>query len=104
MSKLIIPIAAAVVGLACAIGPAPQADAQGIHFHTRGLHIDVGHPHRHRSHPRSHYYRGDWGGRYHSGFYGRGHYHFYPPTVVRHYDHYHVIPGHYDYHRGGRRW
>ena len=43
-----------------------------------------------------------------SNYYGRGngwhdtsHYDYHPTTVVPHGDHYHVQPGHYDYHQSG---
>ena len=34
------------------------------------------------------------------GYRSRGHYDYYPSTVVPHGNHAHVIPGHYHYHRG----
>ncbi len=106
MSKLTLPLAAALVALGFAFGPVSTAEAQGIHYRSRGVHIDIGSPHGHYGrgyygHPRSQYYRGAWGAGYHSGLHGRGHLHYYPPQVVPHYDHYDVIPGHYHYHRGG---
>ena len=50
--------------------------------------------------------RGNWGwnGGYNRGWGGnfrRGHYDYHPPVVVPHFDHYHVVPGHLHYHRGG---
>lgn len=107
MRRLIAPLMAAVAAIGFSLGPAESADAQGIHFHSRGVHIDIGNPHGHY-HYRSYgyapsYYRGGWGAHYHSGFYGRGHYDYYPTEVIRHGNHYHVIPGHYHYHRGGHR-
>ena len=106
MSKLTLPLAAALVALGFTLGPAPSAEAQGIHYRSRGVHIHNGHPHGYHSrgyygHPRSQYYSGGWSAHYHSGLRSRGHLHYYPTQIVPHYDHYDVIPGHYHYHRGG---
>ena len=35
---------------------------------------------------------------------GRGHFDYHPTTVIPHRNHYHVQPGHFDYHRGGHRF
>lgn len=34
-------------------------------------------------------------------YHDTSHYDYHPPTVVPHGNHYHVIPGHYDYHQTG---
>lgn len=51
---------------------------------------------------------GGYGRSYYGGSYYRppvwhdtSHYDYHPTTVVPHGNHYHVIPGHYDYHRTG---
>ncbi|MEQ9407299.1 MAG: hypothetical protein RIK87_06210 [Fuerstiella sp.] len=31
---------------------------------------------------------------------GRGHYDYHPPSIYPHRNHYHYVPGHWDYHRG----
>ncbi len=41
------------------------------------------------------------GGGYRSNFRGGGHYDYHPQQVYRHGNHFDVVPGHYDYHRGG---
>lgn len=108
--KFLCPLSILSVAIGFILGPADAADAQGIHYRSRGVHIDIGSPHGYYGH-RSYghypsYYRSGWAAHYHSGFYGRGnygrgHYHYYPTEVIRHGHHYHVIPGHYHYHRGG---
>jgi hypothetical protein len=88
---------------------AKEATAQGIHFRSGGLHIDVGHAH--------HGYHGHYGrrsyGRYSHGLHGysrwggHSHWHdtthldYHPGEFVPHYDHYHYVPGHYDVHYDG---
>jgi hypothetical protein len=104
MTQKFIYSVVAVAALVFALGPADVADAQGIHFRSRGVHVDIGNPHGYYGGYYGHspsYYRGGWGAHYHSGFYGRGHYDYHPTEVIRHGHHYHVIPGHYHYHRGG---
>jgi hypothetical protein len=105
LRKVLYPFVVAAVAVGFTLGPAETADAQGIHFRSRGVHIDVGNPHGHYGHRSYGHYpsypRGGWAAQYHSGFYGRGHYDYHPTEVIRHGHHYHVVPGHYDYHRGG---
>jgi hypothetical protein len=108
MLKTVIPLAIAFVAFAWTVGSTSTAEAQGIHYRSRGVHIDVGNPHGYGYHRgyRSYgyapsYHHGGWGAYYHSGFRSRGHYDYYPPRVIPHGDHYDVIPGHYRYHRGG---
>ena len=45
-----------------------------------------------------------WGGnsyRGHARWHDTSHYDYHPTTVTPHGNHYHVTPGHYDYHRSG---
>ena len=73
-------------------------------------------------HGHSHHYHGGYGGGYYGGggygygyngggwgygygYQPRGHFDYYPTSIYRHGDHFHVQPGHYHYHRGGHgRW
>jgi hypothetical protein len=87
---------------------AKEATAQGFHFRSGGVHIDVGHVHHghHGRHDR-HYgsYRhgrhghGHWGG--HRQWHDTTHLDYHPGYFVRHYDHYDYVPGHYDVHYDG---
>jgi len=47
-------------------------------------------------------YRGGYRSRYSGGYYhDTSHFDYHAPTIYRHYNHYHVVPGHYDYHQSG---
>jgi hypothetical protein len=109
MKKL---LAIAVVATAAFLVPnGEEAQAQGIHFGGRGVHIDIGRPHGgHYGHRSSHYGRGNsyhrghsgWGGhRSHYRWHDTSHHDYHPGGYVRHYDHYDYVPGHYDFHREG---
>jgi hypothetical protein len=90
-----------------------EAAAQGIHFRSGGLHIDVGHAHhghgyyghhgghygRYGSFNRGLYGRGYWGG--HSHWHDTTHLDYHSGHFVPHYDHFDYVPGHYDVHYGG---
>jgi hypothetical protein len=85
--------------------PAEARDI-GLHISGPGYHFDFGRPH----HRTSYYsgYGGGYGSYYDScyGGYGGGwhdtsHYDYHPGEVVRHRNHYHYVPGHYDYHQDG---
>jgi hypothetical protein len=102
---VITGIFAVVVAFAIFSSPA-QASDFGIHFAGRGYHIDVGHAH--------HGYGGYGGYRTLSYGYGGGdcyggrsvwhdtsHYDYHPAEIVRHRNHYHYVPGHYDFHETG---
>jgi hypothetical protein len=98
---------------------AKEATAEGFHFRSGGVHIDVGHVHHGHGHHGhyGHYGRrsyGDYGyGRHgyrrhgYSGWGGHSHWHdtthldYHPGYVVPHYDHYDYVPGHYDVHYDG---
>jgi len=111
MKKVTLAIAAGTaLALAC-VGTS-EADAQGFHFRSGAMHIDVGNAH----HGRSGYYGrrnyGNYGsygrvqfGRIHyGGHYGghnTGHYDWHPPSLQPHNNHLDYVPGHYDFHRGG---
>ncbi len=77
----------------------------GIHFAGPGYHVDLGRTH-HRRHYRSYpsrSYHGHGGG-YHGGghvWHDTSHYDYHPGEFVRHRNHYHYVPGHYDYHETG---
>ena len=64
----------------------------------------------HYGHGHGGFYTNSWYGRpsygsyYGGSHFGRGHYHYNPPVVVPHGNHYHVIPGDVDYHRGGHHY
>lgn len=96
-----------------------EARAQGFHFGGGGVHIDVGNPHSYYGNYGTYY--GGWGGygggcgygRYpYNAFYGgwggghahwhdTTHYDYHPGEFVRHRNHFHHVPGHYDLHEEG---
>lgn len=41
---------------------------------------------------------------YRTSYRSRGHYDYHPTSLVRHRNHYHIQPGHWDYHRGRHRY
>lgn len=107
MSKVLV--LAAIAAWWAAGLDAGNANAQGFHFQTRGLHFDVGNPHRGYYHSAGyrHWNRQPWGG-YHGGSWDRDHvWHdtthldWHPGEHVRHYNHYHYVPGHWDVHYDG---
>jgi hypothetical protein len=86
-------------------GTAAQASDFGFHFSGPGYHFDVGRPHY-----RSAFY-GDYCGHSYNSYYnnyfvGRSwhdtsHFDYHPGGYVRHRNHYHYIPAHWDYHEDG---
>jgi hypothetical protein len=91
---------------------AKEATAQGFHFRSGGIHVDVGHVHHGHSHygyyGRHSYGRhrrglsdfyGGWGGHRH--WHDTTHLDYHPGHFVPHYDHYDYVPGHYDVHYDG---
>jgi hypothetical protein len=116
MSTLIKWIAAPIltVGLLTAID-APQAEAQGFSFGSRGLSIQVGQHYPSYYRAPSYYYPGyssyyssrtpSLYSSYNSYRYGSpirgsyGHYGCRPPGIYRHGSHYGGVPGHFNYHR-----
>jgi hypothetical protein len=103
-SIVLTGIAAAVVAFTTFRTPATAGDF-GLHFAGSGYHIDVG-----RAHYGNHYggYRTVRYGLYGDGCYGGGHvwhdtshYDYHPSEFVRHRNHYHFVPGHWDYHDTG---
>jgi hypothetical protein len=96
--------AAAVLPLWLIDVDASTAQAQGIHIRSGGIHVDVGSPHRHG---HRHYRRGRHYGRRLHGWADHSHWHntthldYHPGGLVRHYDHYDYVPGHFDVHRSG---
>jgi hypothetical protein len=101
-------IVAVVVAFSTFGSPARAGDF-GIHLAGPGYHVDLG-----RAHYGGGYYDGYRG--YRSVGYGypgrdcyRGykvwhdtsHYDYHPGEFVRHRNHFHYVPGHYDYHETG---
>jgi hypothetical protein len=71
-----------------------QAAGFGIYFSGPRHHVDYGY----------HGYHGGWPG--HHGWYGdrwhdTSHYDYHPGEFIRHRNHYHYVPGHYDFHPSG---
>ncbi len=117
-TALLIACAGLVIG---GIGlAAPNSADAGIRFSFGSGHYGHGHyGHGHYGHGHYGGYGGYGGGYYNNsfysrpsynsfyggGYYGGGHYNYphydyHPTTVVPHGNHYHVIPGHYDFHYG----
>lgn len=109
MKRKLLVILAMATGLAVGLAH-PQAQAQGVHFQARGLHIDVGHPHRGYYRGHTSHYPSTWRGNY---WHGGGHWNrnhvwhdtthldYHPGQYVPHYNHYHYVPGHFDVHHSG---
>lgn len=117
-TALLIACAGLIIG---GIGlAAPQSADAGIRVTFGSGHYGHGH-YGHGHYGRSHYGHYGYGGGYgyrggfysnsfygrpsYGGFYGGGHYDYphydyHPTTIVPHGNHYHVIPGHYDFHYG----
>ncbi len=53
-----------------------------------------------RSFYRGHVHRGFYGG-YYPRYHDTSHFDYYGPSLQRHYNHYHYVPGHYHFHRSG---
>jgi hypothetical protein len=106
VKKYIVATAFALTALFVVDVSASPAEAQGIHYRSRGVHIDIGsaHRHGHRHHGRRRYsgrrWHGGWGG-HHSDWHDTTHLDYHPGEFVPHYDHYHYVPGHIDVHRSG---
>jgi hypothetical protein len=108
MTKYILTIAA-MFALLLFGGGAKEANAQGFHFVGGGVHIDVGNPHGGYGHygyyPQTSYWGGGkvvyggWGGHLH--WHDTTHLDYHPGGYVRHRNHYHYVPGHYDVHEDG---
>lgn len=107
-------LGAVVLAMSSFAGGANDAQAQGIHFGSGRVHVDIGNPHggwyggaynRHYGggHRQHSYYRGGHGGHYGGNHYWHdtSHYDYHPGGFQRHYDHYDYVPGHYDYHQTG---
>src|SRR5687767_1672434 len=111
MTKYLMPVPILVALIVVGV-TAKEADAQGFHFRSGGIHVDVGRPH-HGYHGRGlhglhGYSRHGYGRRGGYGAWGGDHYwhdtthlDYHPGYVVPHYDHYDYVPGHYDVHRTG---
>ena len=94
---------------------APSASAQNGFFRVGGLSISVGHRGYRSSYSRVPSYRSHYGhgirsshgyGGYRSHFghvfyHDTSHYDYHPTEIIRHGNHYDVMPGHYDFHRTG---
>ncbi|MGD9633223.1 MAG: hypothetical protein AB7G28_08055 [Pirellulales bacterium] len=113
----------ALVTLLLAGSVTTQASAQGFHFGGGGVHIDVGNPHNYYGnyggyyggwngsgcgyggYPSTTYYGstagyGGWGGG-HAHWHDTTHLDFHAGEFVRHRNHVHYVPGHYDVHEDG---
>jgi hypothetical protein len=103
------PLVAVTSFLFAADTPTASADHGG--FRVGGLSISIGnrgYRSAYRSYSptyRSHYGRGiQYGHRSHYGhgsYHDTSHYDYHPTEVIRHGNHYDVMPGHYDFHRTG---
>ena len=118
MRKLTLALAV-VAGFAVASLSTTEARAQGFHFRSGPIHIDVGNVHHgrhgyygHRSYGYGNYGRSNYGHQIH-GYYGRGHYignrtihyQWHPSSFQRHGNHFDYVPGHFDvYHGGGHHY
>ena len=93
--KSAITAAAMLVGGAMVSAP-ETADAQfGFYYGNSRGHNHYGH---------NHGWRGNYGqgwGNYGHRYHDTSHYDWHPTEIRRHGNHYHVQPGHYDYHRQG---
>jgi len=103
--KSAIASAALLFGGAVASTP-DTADAQ-IRF-SIGSGYGYGHNHGYNNYGYGNYglhhghNHGSWGyGGYGGGWHDTSHYDYHPTTIYRHRNHYHVQPGHWDYHRQG---
>lgn len=102
MKRLIIA-SVAVVGMLLVTAGTSNA---GVRFSFGGGGYHSGHNHY------GHGYRGGYGGgygyaptyRYYNSYpqwHNTSHYDYHPPSLQRHRNHYHYVPGHYDYHQTG---
>ncbi len=89
-----------------------DVQAQGFHFGSGGVHLDVGYPHSYYGdyggyYSRSHCYGGYPYTSYYGGGGGRSYWHdtthldYHPGYYARHRNHDHYVPGHYDVHEDG---
>ncbi len=104
MKRIVGVVVVAVAAVLSGMSTEAQAD------HYRHSHYSRNHSHHHSYSP-SRVYIGVGGFSYSSGYstcsprtpvwHDTSHYDYHPTEVLRHRDHYHVVPGHYDYHRSG---
>ncbi|MGL4514712.1 MAG: hypothetical protein ACRCT8_16615 [Lacipirellulaceae bacterium] len=126
MSKHLLA-AAAAAALFFVVGT-ERASAQGVHFSSGRVHVDVGNPHGHgygfhRSpaygrrvvvgypgygggygSPYGHRRVVGYGGHGHHGrsvWHDTSHYDWHGPSLQPHGNHFDYVPGHYDFHRDG---
>jgi hypothetical protein len=112
MKAYTLSVGTLLIALALVSTSGPSAQAQGFHFGGGGVHVDVGNPHSYYggyggygqsncygSYPYTSYYGGGWGG--HSDWHDTTHLDYHPGEYVRHRNHYHYVPGHYDVHEDG---
>jgi|SRR5690606_37000778 len=99
--KKLIYTSVAVLGLF--LVTSGTSEAGGIRFSFGGGH----HHHGHHGWHRGPVYNGGYGhhghGRIHRypRWHDTSHYDYHPGGWQRHYDHYHYVPGHYDWHQTG---
>ena len=107
-TALLIACAGLIVGIGMA-APKPAEAGVNISFGIGrghyggygGYGYNRGYSSRGFGYNHGYYNRSFYGGGFGRSHYGGGHYHYNPPVVVPHGNHYHVIPGDRDFHRGG---
>jgi hypothetical protein len=106
MKRFLIMTSVLAVVLAFTTFSSSPAKAEvGVHLAGPGYHIDFGRSHHHDGYYGHHrrvaygFYGGDCyrGSRWHD----TSHYDYHPGEFVRHRNHYHYVPGHWDYHETG---
>ena len=121
MKSSTLTAACLLITLLIASALATTAPAQGFHFNSGGVHVDIGSPHRYYSnyggyypglnqgcgygnYPYTTYYGGGYGGGWGGGravWHDTTHLDYHPAELIRHRNHYHYQPGHYDVHEDG---
>jgi hypothetical protein len=101
----IILIAIVAFGLSGIATSTASAGGFGFYVASPGYGYSVGAGHGFYGGYRTAYYGGrgycdDGWDRDHE-WHDTSHYDYHPPTVVRHRNHFHYVPGHYDFHRTG---
>jgi hypothetical protein len=107
MKRILISLTAFVAILSFG-SLAQKADAQGFHFQTRRVHVDIGNSHGYYGGGGKYWgggYGSAYGGRYrshgHSDWHDTSHLDYHPGGYQRHYNHHDYVPQHYDVHSSG---
>jgi hypothetical protein len=95
----IILIAIVALGLSSIATSTANAGGFGFYISSPGYGYSVGAGNGYYGGYRTAYYPNGWDSDH--GWHDTSHYDYHPPTVVRHRNHFHVVPGHYDYHETG---